>query len=123
VTAHTGAEACSALFACPPEEWHDLGSRMLADRFAMAGWRTYFLGADVPIREIVEAARSLGVHLLALTAATHYERLELRELIDGIRAQLPGVRVVVGGPAFSAEHSDWTDDELIDPLSIPDAYA
>jgi methanogenic corrinoid protein MtbC1 len=121
--AHEGEEPSRALFACPPDEWHVLGLRMLADRFAMRGWRTFYLGADVPVAEIVAAARDLGVDLVVLMAATHYERLELRELLGGIKARLPGVRLLVGGPAFSAEHEDWSEDELVDPRAIPDAYA
>jgi methanogenic corrinoid protein MtbC1 len=122
-TAHEGEEPRRALFACPPEEWHVLGLRMLADRFAMRGWRTFYLGADVPIPQIVAAARSLGVDLVVLMAATHYERLELREMIGGVREKLPGLPVLVGGPAFSTEHDDWAEGELIDPRAIPDPYA
>lgn len=113
----------AALFACPPEEWHELSLRMLADRFAMDGWRTYYLGADVPIEEIVDAARTLHVDLVVLTAATHYERVQLRDLVDGLRRQLAPIQLLVGGPAFSAEHEDWRAEELIDPENIPDAYA
>lgn len=120
---HAGVEPKAALFACPPEEWHELSLRMLADRFAMDGWRTYYLGADVPIEEIVDAARTLGAALVVLTAATHYERVQLRDLVDGVRRRLAPIRLLVGGPAFSAEHDDWSADELVDPESIPDAYA
>lgn len=121
--AHDGARPRSALFACPPEEWHVLSLRMLADRFAMEGWRTHYLGGDVPIEEIVDAARALGADLVVLTAATHYERVYLRDLLDGLRRQLAPVSLLVSGPAFSAEHPDWSADELVDPERLPDAYA
>ena len=123
VAAHPGEPARKALFACPPEEWHVLSLRMLADRFKMEGWDSYYLGADVPAEEIVDAAHTLGVDLVVLTAATHYERLYLRDLVEGIRARLAGVRLLVGGPAFSREHSSWSADELVDPDEIPAAYA
>ena len=51
----------SVLLACPPGEGHDLGLRMVSDRFDMAGWATYFLGPDTPVAEIADAARRLGV--------------------------------------------------------------
>lgn len=121
--AHPGERTPAALFACPPEEWHVLSLRMLSDRFKMEGWDTYYLGANVPTEEIVAAARALGVDLVVLTAATHYERLQLRDLVEGIRSQLPGVRLLAAGPAFARDRSNWAADELVDPEAIPAAYA
>jgi len=121
--AHPAQPRRKVLFACPPEEWHVLSLRMLADRFKMEGWETYYLGANVPVAEIVDAARTLEVELVVLTAATGYERLQLRDLVEGIRRQLAGARLLVGGPAFSREHEDWDADELVDPENIPAAYA
>lgn len=120
---HPGTAPATALFACPPQEAHVLSLRMLADRFGMAGWECYYLGADVPVDEIVDAALTLRVGLIVLTAATHFERLYLHDLVDGIRARTPGIRLLVGGPAFSRDHADWPPDELIDPEASPSAYA
>ena len=121
-SAHADEPPRRALFACPPEEWHVLGLRMLADRFKMEGWDSYYLGADVPVEDLVDAARSLGVELVVVTTATGYERLRLRELVDDIRGQLGDVRLLVGGPAFSHDLSGWAADELLDPDEIPAAY-
>jgi methanogenic corrinoid protein MtbC1 len=121
--AHPDAPVRRALFACPPEEWHVLSLRMLADRFSMEGWETSYLGANVPVAEIVAAALALKVELVVLTAATHYERLQLRELIDGIKDQLPGIRLLAAGPAFARDQANWSADELVDPEAIPAAYA
>jgi len=121
--AHPGKHAPAALFACPPQEWHVLSLRMLADRFKMEGWDTHYLGANVPTDEIVAAARALKVDLVVLTAATQYERLQLRDLVEGVRAQLPGVRLLAAGPAFARDQSNWSEDELVDPEAIPAAYA
>ena len=49
----------SVLLACPPDEAHDLGLRMLADRFEIAGWQTHYLGANTPVAEIIDAAQAL----------------------------------------------------------------
>ena len=123
VAAHPGEAARRALFACPPEEWHVLSLRMLADRFKMEGWESYYLGADVPVSEIVDAARSLKVDLVVLTAATRYERLSVRDLVADLRTRLAGIRLLVGGPAFSRDQADWSSEELVDPDEIPSAYA
>ena len=79
-----------AVLACPPGEYHDLGLRMLTDRMQLHGWDAYFLGADTPVDEIVSAAQTFKADLVALSAATHYNRLLLREVVDGAQATAPG---------------------------------
>lgn len=101
------------LLACPPHEHHDLGLRMLADRFALSGWDVAFLGMDTPVDEICAAATTLDTELVVLTASTHLSRVQLRDTVDCIKADAPGVQVVVGGPAFALDQK-WPAEELLD---------
>lgn len=105
-----------ALLACPREEVHELGLRMLADRLTLAGWQAHFLGADTPTEEIVAAARALGADIVALSAATHYNRVLLCRVIEELTESLPGVRIGVGGPSFEHGGCDeryrLTDSDL-----------
>lgn len=103
-----------ALLACPPEEAHDLGLRMLADRLALAGWTVYFLGPDTPANELIAAARSLKADALILSSSTHYHRLRLRELVERLDEALPGVNVWVGGPGFVGADDAWIAAHLFD---------
>lgn len=105
------------LLACPSGEQHDLGLRMLSDRLALRGWHALYLGADTPADQIVAAARAVGADTVALSAATHYNLVLLRAFVDEVRAGLPGVRVVVGGPAFECAHC-WPEDELISSAEL-----
>jgi methanogenic corrinoid protein MtbC1 len=101
------------LLTCPPDEAHDLGLRMLSDRFDMAGWTTFYLGSDTPAAEIAAAAHTLGVELVVLTSSTHFHRLRVRALLDELHAAVPGARVVVGGPAFVADTEGFSDEEIM----------
>jgi len=107
----------TVLLACPPQEQHDLGLRMLADRFALAGWNAVFLGTDTPVDEICAAATALGAELVVLSASTHFNRVHLRHTVDRIKAGLTDVRVAVGGPAFALDR-EWPADELFDPVDF-----
>lgn len=102
------------LLACPPEEAHDLGLRMVSDRFDMAGWTTYFLGADTPLEEIVGAARHLNVDAVALSSSTHFHLVALRHTVDALAEALPGVKIWVGGPAFAGRPDGWREHEILD---------
>ena len=103
----------SVLLACPPEEGHDLGLRMVSDRFDMAGWTTYFLGPDTPVDEIADAARRLGVDAVVMSSSTHFHRLAVRHAVDALKKQLPGVDIWVGGPAFVGTATGWLPEEIV----------
>jgi methanogenic corrinoid protein MtbC1 len=107
----------TVVLACPPGEQHDLGLRMLSDRMQLAGWDAHFLGADTPVEEIAAAAEALDADLIALSAATHYNRMLLREVVDKLKALVPSTRIGVGGPAFEADPS-WPSDEILTECNL-----
>ena len=117
IAAEAPAAGKSALLACPPRERHEIGLRMLSDRFELAGWSVTNLGADTPLTEIVAAAIATRADLVALSVSTVFERVELRCFIDELRRELPGVRIVVGGPAFAKDRS-WPPEDLLDPAEL-----
>lgn len=102
------------LLACPPEEGHDLGLRMVSDRFDMAGWTTYYLGPDTPVTEIADAARALGVDTIVLSSSTHFNRVAVRHAVDALKKELPGLDIMVGGPAFVGAATGWLPQEIVD---------
>jgi methanogenic corrinoid protein MtbC1 len=110
------------LLANPPRELHDLGLRMLADRFELAGYSVTFLGADTPLNEIAAAAHATRADLVVLSASTVYERVELRELLETLRAKVPGCRIRVGGAAF-ARDKDWPKEDILnlEEFGLPDS--
>ena len=112
------------LLACPPKEQHDLGLRMLSDRFELAGYDVVFLGADTPLDDITAAAHATGAGIVALSVSTTFERIELRSFIDSLRTQLDGIRIVIGGPAFSVDHHGLADEFLdAHDLGLPGSSA
>jgi len=110
----------TVILAAPSEEYHDLGLRMVTDRFTLAGWRTQFLGADMPLSELIAAVQELAADAVALSASTHFHRVGLRKYVEQLSAAHPDVRVWVGGPAFTHEHDGWPDEMILNPLAIPE---
>jgi MerR family transcriptional regulator, light-induced transcriptional regulator len=109
----------TVVLAAPDDEYHDLGLRMLADRFTLAGWRAHFLGANVPVAQLVAAVHHLGADAAALSASTHFHRLRLRTYVDTLAAAHPDLRIWVGGPAFAYGHEGWADELVLDPREVP----
>jgi len=106
------------VLACAADEYHDLGLRMLADRFALLGYRTHFLGAAVPKDELSKAVAELGADTVLLSASTHYHRVKMREYADALVTASPGLIVWAGGPAFAHGHAGWSDAEVPDVAAI-----
>ncbi len=87
---------------------------MVADRFDMAGWTTYFLGADTPTSDLIDAAQRLNVDAVVLSSSTHFHRVALRRHVDLLKHALGSLHVWVGGPAFRHGGDGWTEAEIVD---------
>jgi methanogenic corrinoid protein MtbC1 len=108
----------TAVLATPPDEFHDVGLRMLTDRFVLAGWTAHLLGASVPVTELLAAVDTLGADAVVLSVSTHFHRLSLRRYVDAVRAARPALQVWVGGAAFAHGHEGWPDSLLLDPAAF-----
>lgn len=93
----------SVIVATLDGELHEIGARMVADFFAMAGWNTMFLGASVPIDSLLDMVFSRNVDVLALSVGCYLNLRKLGECIDELQAVRQGnrVRIIVGGEPFN----------------------
>ena len=98
----TEATRGTALVTSVCGERHQVGVHMIADVLELAGWRTRFLGSDVPPAALRLAVEELqpDVVLLGVTMTESLPALE--EAIAAIReVRGDGVRILVGGQACS----------------------
>lgn len=84
-------------------EFHQIGIRMIMDFLTMDGWNAHYLGVNLPADSVIRAITGTGSRLLAVSATMHYHRNQVELLIRTIRnsPSTKGVKVVVGGRAFS----------------------
>lgn len=84
-------------------ESHEVGIRMIADLLEQAGWRTSYLGADVPHRDVVEHVAQHRADVLAVSATMAGHLRSVRELVAAVRAdpRCTGVKILVGGRPFT----------------------
>ncbi|MDY0340300.1 MAG: cobalamin B12-binding domain-containing protein [Coriobacteriia bacterium] len=109
----------AAVLATPPEEYHDLGLRMLADRFTLTGWTTHLLGGNVPVDELIAAVTELEADAAVISVYTHFHRLALKAYVDTLQAAHPKLQIWVGGAAFALEHDGWPDEMMLEPEDVP----
>lgn len=86
-------------------DMHELGLRMVCDRFGAAGWTTTYLGASVPAAGITAMLSEMRPHLLLLSISMGMHLRSARDILRAVRAD-PATRdlpVLVGGGAFAAD--------------------
>lgn len=98
------------LTACLGGELHDMGARMVSDFLYLAGFDSYFTGANTPHRVIIDELNRYNADVIALSATMTLQVRLAIELIDMVRHEKGNrVRVIVGGYAFNQSASLWRD--------------
>ena len=93
---------------CVSGELHEIGIRMVADFFEMEGWSTHFLGANMPVNDIVETLHTHKADLLAVSASMSSNVVKAKKLMTAVRSsQAHSTKVMVGGYAFNSVPDLW----------------
>jgi methanogenic corrinoid protein MtbC1 len=86
---------------------HDLGARVVTDHFALAGWRTIFLGADSPGQDVAWTAAEFQADLIAVSVAIALQVRQTAALIETVRGVRPDCPILVGGGPFRQVPELW----------------
>lgn len=97
---HHGAGNRTAVLACPPGELHDLPLLVLAVGLGRRGWRTVFLGADVPLPDLTRTAHAVQPDVVVL-AATDPARFD--DALRPLKALAGATTLALAGAGASAE--------------------
>jgi methanogenic corrinoid protein MtbC1 len=105
-----------ALVACVGGELHELGTRITADFFEMAGFDVRYLGANVPTDTLAAMVRAEQPDLLVASVTMSFHLESLRQAVLRSREAVGDkLRLAVGGLAFT-----WAPG-LVDELAA-DVY-
>jgi methanogenic corrinoid protein MtbC1 len=106
--------------ATPPGERHELGALMAAISAAAEGWQVTYVGADMPVEELLGAMAQTRAEAVALSIVDSGDQRGLLSAVREIRAGLPpGVALILGGAGAPAVHArmESTGVHLIDSLA------
>lgn len=102
------------LAASVEENTHDVGLRMVADFFELAGWRVVYLGASMPADDLAAGVRDFQPDLVAISAALPVHLRAVEDTIAVVRSSCERVtrtgkpvRIMVGGNAFVDAPEAW----------------
>jgi len=89
---------------------HDIGIRAIAYLLEMDGWRSIYLGADVPKSDIPAAVQCFDADIVLLSLALTSQLPSLKRSIDAIR-EVSGsdVQIMVGGNGLKGAPKLWEE--------------
>ncbi len=90
---------------CIDKEFHEIGAKMVSNVFEIEGWKTYYLGASVPTKEIVKFVKQIDPEIIALSWSLYLNLGRFLEVVDHLTKFFPTKKILVGGQAL-AENSD-----------------
>jgi methanogenic corrinoid protein MtbC1 len=94
-----------AVITAAPNEYHEVGARMVSDQLEMSGWQVDYLGANSPATDLLALLRQEPPFLLGFSIVVPFNIEAVRRIIEEIRADrlLKDIKVMVGGPVFALE--------------------
>ena len=95
-------EVLKLIVATPPGQAHEIGALMVAACAAAEGWGITYLGPDLPVADLLAAARDTGARAVALSIVYSSDDEKLLAALKAARAGLTeGTPLLVGGAAAS----------------------
>ncbi|MBM3224050.1 MAG: MerR family transcriptional regulator [Candidatus Tectomicrobia bacterium] len=96
------APAPVLICACPAGESHTLGLLIFAYVMQQAGWQAYYLGADLPCRDLQYACQQVQPALVALSVTHTVDQPHCLDIVRELDARLGGTCPTwVGGQAIT----------------------
>jgi methanogenic corrinoid protein MtbC1 len=92
------------LAACAPGEQHELGILMLAVFLVRRSWHVVYLGASVPVDDLVQTVERLQPALVCLSASNGRTSKTLIDAVNALNHLSPPHPIIAfGGAAFNAD--------------------
>ena len=111
---------------CIDKEFHEIGAKMVSNIFEIAGWKTYYLGASVPTKEIIKFVKQIDPEFIALSWSLYLNLGRFLEVVDHLTRFFPTKKILVGGQALSENSNNilkkYKHVQHIDSLHSLEAY-
>ena len=82
---------------------HDIGKNLFGMMVEGAGWEVIDLGIDVKTEKFVEAVQQHPTAVVGISALLTTTMVNMKPVIDAIKAASPTTKVIVGGAPLSAD--------------------
>jgi 5-methyltetrahydrofolate--homocysteine methyltransferase len=84
---------------------HDIGKNLVAMMWKGANIEVVDLGTNVTPEAFVAAAKEHGAGIVGVSALLTTTMVGMKDVVAAVRAELPGVKVIVGGAPVTADYA------------------
>ncbi len=85
------------------DDLHDIGKNIVRSMLEAGGFDVLDLGIDCPAEKVVEAVKAENIKIVALSGVLTLALDSMKATVAALRAECPGVRVIIGGAPVSAD--------------------
>lgn len=96
-----GGQRETLIIACAPTELHDIGILFASLFLVRRGWHVVYLGAQVPLVDLLATVDTVQPGLVCLSATTLESAPGLIDVAKALRQQYPDIPVGYGGRIFN----------------------
>lgn len=90
-----------AIVTCIDKEFHEIGAKMVAKIFELNGYKTYYLGASVPTKEVIKFIRQIDPQVIAISWSLYLNLARFLDVLDSITKMFVNKKIYVGGQALA----------------------
>jgi methanogenic corrinoid protein MtbC1 len=112
--------------ACIDKEFHEIGAKMVSNIFELNGWKSYYLGASVPNKEILKFVKRIDPDIIALSWSLYLNLGRFLEVLDHLTRFFPTKKILIGGQALSENSNNilkkYKNIEYIESLDSLESY-
>ncbi len=85
------------------DDLHDIGKNIVRSMLEANGFDVLDLGIDCPVQKVVDAVKAENIKIVALSGVLTLALDSMKATVEALRAECPGVKVIIGGAPVSAE--------------------
>ncbi len=103
-----------AIITCVPNEYHQIGARMVADFFELQGWHGFTLGANTPTDGLLQMIGEREPDLVGFSMSMLFNRTQLELMVAAVSQRFPTLRLLIGGRAFQGPDGRQAREQIRD---------
>jgi MerR family transcriptional regulator, light-induced transcriptional regulator len=103
-----------AIITCVPNEYHQIGARMVADFFELQGWHGFILGANTPTDGLLRMIAERDPDLVGFSMSMLFNRAHLELMVAAVSQSFPALRLLLGGRAFQGADGRQAREQMRD---------
>ena len=90
-------------------DFHNIGVRMVTDLLEAEGWKTYYLGSNIPTQNVIKAVKDRKANMLVISATMAFNLDSVSNLIKAVHSakECKNIKIIVGGRAFNIDKHLW----------------